>query len=160
MAKSADFLDQTEFIFRYGYELSIPAISENIIRFSDGVTLPKMQNSVSVVTYKNRTKTIAGKYNHSNINLNLKTCVEPNTAIQFWSWYRKVYPKPGIVGKPRDYKQLGKLFLVNGRGDPINTWTLMGCWPSSIDMGEARNDSTEIILMNMTIEVDDFIGPY
>ena len=160
MAKSADFLGHTEFVFRYAYELSIPVISDNTLQFSDGVTLPKMQNSVSSVPYKNRQKTIAGKYTHSNITLGVKTSVNPNTAIQFWKWYRYVYPQPGVVGHPKQYKQTGKLFLLNGRAEPVNTWMLMGCWPSRIEMGEAKNDSTEIILMNMTIEVDDFIGPY
>jgi hypothetical protein len=160
MAKSADFLGVAEPIYQYGYEAIFEKIGDSTLKFTESVTLPHMANSASTVKYRNSHKTIAGQYTHGTLTLSVKTVVSPNTALQVWKWYRLVYPKPGIVGHPKEYKAGGMISLVNGRGDPILTWQLQGCWPSSVKMGDGRNTSGgEFVLVELTIEVDDITGP-
>lgn len=161
MGKNADFLGTAEPVFRYGYEAVFQNLGDDVLKFSKSITLAKAGNEVTEVYFKNYKKTIAGRSVHEKLALNVEAFVSPNTATKLWSWYRKVYSKPGVVGTPKDYKTNGTVRITDGRGSPVATWQYEGCWPSSIEMGDGDQtpSSSEIIKVVMTIEFDNVTGP-
>ena len=159
MSPSADFLGTAEPIFKYGYEATFDQLSDEVLKFSQSITLPKSGSSVVEVFYKNYKKTIAGASIHEKCELKIKAFVSPNTASKCWKWYRKVYPSTGKVGNPKDYKTNGYVKLLDGQGSQIASWMYEGCWPSSIEMGDAsQGDNPTIIEIGLSLEYDNVTG--
>jgi hypothetical protein len=158
--KSADYLGTLEPVFTFEYEAIFNKLDSKALKLIRKVNLPESKVSVINVNYKNRIKTIAGKPEHKSLSLDIEAFVEPKTAILAWKWYRLVYPKPGVFGKPSSYKDpMSQILLTNGRNEPIATWKLLGVWPSDIKMTDASDNTNEIIKISMTIEYDDVSGP-
>lgn len=156
---SADFLGTAEPIFSFEYQMIFSKLGDNIIRFTEGITLPNSSNEIVEIFYKNKKKAIAGAHQHSQYSLKVKAFVDPNTAVEIWKWYRLVYPGKGVVGHPSSYKDQGQIMLTDGRYSPVATWTLTGAWPSKVEMGEAGEGSPQNIIMSLSLEVDDVDGP-
>lgn len=160
MSPSADFLGTAEPIFKFGYEATFNELGEDVLKFSQSIGLPKSANVVIEIPYKNFKKTIAGASMPEKCDLKIRAFVSPNTASKCWKWYRKVYPSPGKVGSPKDYKTPGSVSLLDGKGSPVATWQYEGCWPSAIDMGEAmQGENTAIIEIGLSINYDNVTGP-
>jgi hypothetical protein len=157
---SADFLGYSEHIFSFEYMVMFSRLGDQVLRFTQSVTLPTSSNEVMQVNYLNQKKSVAGKHSPQHkYTLSVKSVVSPNTAAELWKWYRRVYPSQGVVGHPKDYKDNGILAIVDGRYGVVSTWTLSGVWPSSIEMGEGAEGNNEIIQVKLTLEVDDIDGP-
>lgn len=159
--KSADFLGVIEPIFDFEYSVIFTKLDKEALKLIRKVSLPESEVSIIDIPYKNKRKAIAGKPVHKSIQaLEIEAFVEPKTALLAWKWYRLVYPKPGVFGKPSEYKDpMSQIMLTNGRNEPVATWKLLGVWPSHIKMSEASDSSHDIIKIEMVIQYDDVSGP-
>ena len=157
---SADFLGTSEPVFTFEYHLMFSKLGDDVLKFTESITLPKASNASTSIPYKNYVKAIAGTNTHEVITLKVKSFVSPNTAAKLWEWYKKVYPKKGVLGHPKDYKDNGIIALTDGQSNPISTWKVTGAWPSKIDMGDAGEGANATnIMIGLTLDIDDFEGP-
>ena len=157
---SADFLGVLEPIFTYEYVINFPKSDNKLIKLIKKVSLPTSSVTPSTVTYKNKTKTIAGRTVHHSLSLTLEAFVNPNTAALAWNWYRLVNIRPGVMNTPGMYKEPnGTIQLLNGRSEPVLTWTILGLWPSEVKISEAQEGQSEIFKLAMVLEYDDIEGP-
>lgn len=150
---SLEHLRQNEPVFNWCFRLTFEPIT-GITEFLSTSGLPKDSVNVVLVQYKNYHKAIAGRETHQQLTFSVKGYVDPNTAVIMWNWFKKVYHS-NVVGAPKDYKHSGNLSLTNGRGDNIANWQLIGCWPSTMDIGQGDYSNSELVQITATIEVDD-----
>ena len=148
---SLEHLVQSEPIFQWCFKVQFAGISGEYIA---SAMLPKDAVNVVAVHYRNYDKTIAGKAVHQQLNFVMKGYVSPNTAAEVWQWFSKVYVCPEVHA-PSEYKIGGSMELTDGRGNMVTRWTLSGCWPSQVDVGEGNYGTPDLVLITATIEVDD-----
>ena len=159
MSPSADFLNSAEPNLKFEYEAFFDILGD-VMKFNESFTLPLSSVNTIAIPYKNRVKQIAGSSMHQQSTLKIRSFVSPSTAAKCWKWYRKVYPSPGVVGHPGDYKTGGYVKLLDGRGSYIASWQYQGCWPSKIEMGEgSQADMGTLIEISLTIDFDEVTGP-
>ena len=152
---SAGHLRANEPIFQWCFKVLFPDVSATD-EFVSTAALPKDAVNVVTVQYENYQKTIAGRNIHQQLTFTVKGYVSPNTAAIMWKWFQKVYHE-NVVGHPKDYKRDGEMWLTNGRGYPVASWILRGCWPSQMDLGEGNYSTPDVLQVTATIEVDQFI---
>jgi len=152
---SLEHLSKNEPVFQWCFEVYFPDIA-GMEKFVSTTALPKDAANVVTVQFKNYQKTIAGRNVHQQLTFTVKGYVSPNTAAVMWNWFKKVYHE-NVVGHPKEYKKDGQMMLTDGRGSIIDSWTLRGCWPSQMDLGEGNYSTPDVLQITATIEVDQFI---
>jgi hypothetical protein len=116
-----------------------------------------LSNNVTLVVGQNSDTAIAGKEQHGQILVEFKEYVKFDVLGQLLKWRQKVFQ--GIILKsPSVYKCKGELRLTDGTGLVVGLpITLLGCWPSSIEISPLHYSGKDIISILATIEVDSFV---
>lgn len=82
---------------------------------------------------------------------------------QVFNWIRRIYNPDASNATDRiwrpvvgsiNFKQTGKLIMLSGCGDIIESWTLENCWPQVIKFGELDMTSSDIMKIDLTIKYD------
>lgn len=89
--------------------------------------------------------------------------------IGLWNWLASVYDftNPAcrhMNSKRRDYAGSGRLWLLDGCGNPLEAWWMNDMWPTSIKFGDldyASSDTVdiEVTLRYSQVEYTNFCGP-
>ena len=117
--------------------------------------LPKESTESFKANYWNDSVNLPGKTNFETSNLTIKDAINYDTEKQFLSWRLRVYnPKNGKVGYAQDFKCRATVKEYSPSGDIIRSWTLIGCWPSSVDFGELTYDDAGEKQITATITYD------
>ena len=75
----------------------------------------------------------------------------PDVSAELWDWVNGVCDISAVtVEPPNAYKKEGRLQMVDGAGEPSETWQMFGCWPQNTNWNTLDYADTEI----QTIEVN------
>lgn len=58
------------------------------------------------------------------------------------------------VNIPSQYKKNATLQMLDGAGNPSETWTILGCWPQDVNWGDLDYTNTEIQTIEVTMRYD------
>jgi len=117
--------------------------------------LPKEQTDSFKANYWNDSVNLAGKTNYETTQMVIKDAINYDTEKQFLQWRLRVFnPKTGKVGYAEDYKCNAKVKEYSPSGDIIREWTIIGCWPSSVDYGSLTyaEDGEKTITVTITYD--------
>ena len=120
--------------------------------------LPKVTNTPIEVGYLNETRKFAGRPVFDDISVVCKDYVNVPVARVLQKWRSLVYnPATGQIGMAASYKKsaIVKLYGPNGQFD--REYTLFGCWPSGLDLGEADMNGDDVVQITMTMAYDKYI---
>jgi len=79
----------------------------------------------------------------------------PDMSRGLYHWLETVVNMKSIgVAHPRFYKTSASLSMIDGLGQPDETWAIMGCWPSAINWQELDYTATDLMTMEATMRFD------
>lgn len=99
----------------------------------------------------------AGKYSWEAITMTFYDAhPTPDVSKGIWDWFNKVITvKTAAVAPPSEYKKDAKLEMVDGTGtNPIEKWTMIGCWPQDVNWSDLDYTSTEIQKVEVIMRYD------
>jgi hypothetical protein len=80
---------------------------------------------------------------------------DPDVSRAMMQWLQGVVDlDESNVAPPNDYKKNADLQMVDGFGDPTETWKMCGCWPASINWGDLDYSNTELQMIEVTMRYD------
>lgn len=152
---SADFLGTSEPAYNnmfLVYFTRLPTITPLYVAEAN---LPQVAWTEQKSSYFISERKFASRGTLGDFSLTVKDFVTVNTAAACYAWYKSVGdPNAGTLNAPSVYKSSAIYILTDGRGNPLNTWTLSGCWPKSMSFGDLRSDANDIVSIKIDIAVD------
>lgn len=80
---------------------------------------------------------------------------DPNTSRGLYHWIETVVNMRSMaVAHPRYYKRHGTLALLNGIGQYIEVWTLLGTWPETCNFQKLDYQNAEILTCQASMRYD------
>lgn len=117
--------------------------------------LPNEQTETFKSNYWNDSVNQTGRTSFSEGNLIIKDAINFDTEKAFLGWRLRVYnPKTGKVGYAEDYKCNATVKEYSPDGSIIREWTLIGCFPSSVEYGDLSYDDAGEKQISVTIMYD------
>ena len=91
-----------------------------------------------------------------DVKLDIKDFIDVGSAAAIYAWQKSVGdPNAGILNPPASYKSAGVLIVTDGRGSPVNTWTMKGCFPKVCNFGTFESDTgSALIEVSITVSID------
>lgn len=137
------------------FEIQISDLSEDIMFAVVSFPLPTRANNVIEVPYGNAPIKVAGTATFTGGDLVLRDFMEADIEAKIDAWQKQVYnPDDGSIGWAADYKRQATVYEYSPDGQFIRTWTLEGCWPSSVAYGNLDNTSGDLKQITITLEYD------
>lgn len=135
----------------------IAGIDANDIQLAiESTGLPSIANDPIELAYGNSRVKVAGQANVEDITITLKDFIESDIEGALLAWRNKVYnPETGMVGWAADYKRDAEIVYYGPDGTCTRAWTLQGCFPLSLDLGEMNYDGADKKLITMNLSVDN-----
>jgi hypothetical protein len=148
-------LGKQEPSFQWAFYVVIPSLGDDAQYYVATVTLPSVTWETTEVPYFSQKKKFASRFNVNEMTCVLKDYVDFNTAAKAWKWWNSVGDiESGTVKVPSEYKKDGSLLKCDGRGSPIQTWKLQGCFPSAMEFGDLDYSGTDIVQISITLTID------
>lgn len=100
--------------------------------------LPTETTEVNTIDRFNQQIKMAGKTTFSGGDLVIHDSLSKTIDVEkiFRTWRKKIYnPKTGVQGYAAEYKVTGTVVEYDPNGTQGRSWTLIGCWPSSVNFG-------------------------
>lgn len=141
--------------FGWCFMAIFPNLSAITPLYVSTATLPDLSWETAEANYFASKVKLASRATVNDCSLVLKDYVDPNVAALAWAWYTQVGSNSGgYVNPPSQYKTDGTLIITNGRGTPVNSFILKGCFPSALQLGDGDYAGSDIMSLTMTIMAD------
>lgn len=153
---SADFLGTSEPTYTNMFLVYFTRLPNITPLYVQSITVPDPSWGVVKSSYFIATRKFAGASVLAESDLVVKDFVNADTAAACYAWWKSVGdPNAGTLNPPATYKSSGVIIITDGRGNPVNTWTLKGCFPTDCKTTPlAQNETSTIIDISMKISVD------
>lgn len=125
-------------------------------RFEVMAARPKLSNTLKEIKYKSSWTKYKGSTKFEPMTLEFRDVVGPAVMQKLWNWQREHYdPVTGCGGYPSVYKKNLTLYLEDDCGNPVQKWTLYGCFIINLDGGDlSMNEDAEIATVKLEIAYD------
>ena len=119
---------------------------------------PTQETEEQELHFLNEKKFYAGKTSWAEGSLSLKDFVDRGSATAMINWQQKIYsPQTGAVNFAKVYKINCSVQLFGPDGTLDREWSLLGCWPKSVNYGELDMTSAEKVVIQASIRYDKAI---
>lgn len=117
---------------------------------------PKQSYEEAIMHHNQEEVYFAGKTKWDAITLGFYDAQQdPDSSAAMWDWVNTVGEIPfADVVDPIGYKGTSDLEMLDGRGDPKETWHLYGVWPQSTNWQDLDYTSSEIAMIEVTMRFD------
>lgn len=117
---------------------------------------PKKKFESTVLDYVNQKRYYAGKGEWSELKLELWDPITPSESQKMTQWLRLVHDDAtGRMGYATMYKKTFSLKLLDGPGNVVEKWNIIGAWPMDTDFGGLDYASSDIAKISTTIRMDE-----
>ena len=122
-------------------------------RFEVKAARPKLTNHVVELKYKSSWTKYKGSTKFENMEIEFRDIVGPAVMQKFWNWQREHYdPATGCGGYPSIYMKDLILYMEDDCGNPVQKWTLYGCFLENLDGGSLDMEQDGVnAMVKMTI---------
>ena len=80
---------------------------------------------------------------------------DPDVSAGIYKWIETVVAMNAInVAHPAKYKKTASLDMLDGFGEPTETWTMYGTWPKECNWQELDYVSTDLMTIEATMRFD------
>lgn len=119
-------------------------------------TRPNKQFESTVIDYINQKRYVAGKGEWQTMEFSLYDPIAPSAAQKITQWLRLVHDDPtGRMGYAEMYKKNFSIKLLDGLGNVVEKWNIIGAWPMEVNWGELDYASSDNITVTFTIRMDE-----
>lgn len=126
-------------------------VEENFVQVA---AKPNISFDSTELNFLNEKNYIPGKATWEAISVTYLD-VAGDSLMPLWDWLASVYDFTKLTrhmgSAQKDYTAIGKLKMYSGCGDPLETWTLLNCWPESINFGDVDMSSSDASNIELTI---------
>jgi hypothetical protein len=117
--------------------------------------IPTVTIDALEISFLNENRKVAGKVSFGDMEIKFHDYVDINTAHICKLWHEQVYnPFTGKIGLARNYKKDGIIELFAPEGSYSRYYYVQQCWPKSFDHGSIDMDTSDSVLITMTLAVD------
>lgn len=117
---------------------------------------PSQKFESVTIDYINQKRYIAGKNEWNTLALTLWDPIMPSASQKITQWLRLVHDAPtGRMGYAEMYKKNFSLKLLDGPGNVVEKWNVIGAWPMEVDFGELDYANSETATIQVTIRMDE-----
>lgn len=118
--------------------IGLPGFDELTLALA-GFSLPKNETNPIQVPFLNETRKFPGQTSFDDMNVSFHDYVEAGVARFLWQWRFKVHnPKTGRRQLKYQLAANGSIEHFDPDGGNVRRYIVEGCWPMSIDMGDAE----------------------
>jgi hypothetical protein len=129
--------------------------AETLTLAVDSFALPTIANEPIELSHGNSKVKVAGGATFEGGDLVVKDFIIADTEKIVENWRKQVYnAETDAIGWAADYKKQGLVSEFSPDGTVERSWTLKGCWPSSVAYGEFSNDGADKKTITVTIAFD------
>ncbi|MDP1710864.1 MAG: phage tail protein [Candidatus Nanopelagicaceae bacterium] len=117
---------------------------------------PKFTNEEPVMHHNQEQVYFIGKQAWETITMSFyDTMVPKDCSKEVWEWLNignKI--DEANVETPDVYKKDGELELVDGKGQKVEKWKIMGAWPKEVSFSDLDYTNTDIALCDVVLRYD------
>lgn len=116
---------------------------------------PQVNINPITVHYGNNSAKFAGKPEFPDSSLVVNDYVGADVEGLIMSWQNAVYnTETEQIGVAAYYKKTGYLLEYDMQGCLIRSWTIHGCWPSQVNLGDFSQEDPNIRQITITLTYD------
>ena len=121
----------------------------------DTYSAPSINIEVITVSYGNNKIKFAGTPSFEDSSIALNDFIGQEVERKLSAWQKKVYDySTQKIGWAKDYKKTGYLIEYDPSGGTPRAWKLVGCWISSLQLGEFAQEGNAVRKVNITLTYD------
>lgn len=119
-------------------------------------TRPSKNFESVTIDYINQKRYVAGKGEWQPMEFSLYDPIAPSAAQKITQWLRLVHDDPtGRMGYAEMYKRNFSLKLLDGLGNVVEKWNIIGAWPMEIQWGELDYASSDNVTVTFNLRMDE-----
>jgi hypothetical protein len=124
------------------------------------ISLPKESTEEIQVPYQNTFVWFAGSTKIETFSISFRDYVDKNVAAAIIAWRKRIFDNiTGAGWLARDYKKTGRITLWSPDFTSFTrVWSIRGAWPVSASYGDLSFDSSEQIMIDVTLRVDKAVA--
>ena len=131
------------------------AATTNVTLSVASFSAPSISISPIEVPYQNNTVKYAGKPSFGDCTVRVNDYIGLDAENALSEWQKQVYNyDTQVIGWAKDYKKIAYVLEYAPDGTFVRQWTLHGCWPSQLNLGEYAHDGNSVKTVDMTITFD------
>ena len=136
--------------------LAIASNAGDLITLStDSFSAPQVSVGTVDISYGNNKIHFAGVPEFSGGSLTLNDYIGINIERILTAWFKLVYNmKTKAVGIATDYKKVAYMIEYAPDGTQARQWQLIGCFPTSIQLGDYSQDGANVRKITMELSYD------
>jgi hypothetical protein len=135
--------------------VAIGNASQSITLAVASYSAPEINMGKIDVAYGNNKVKFAGVPEFPESSIVLNDYIGNNIESIIMGWFKLVYnPNTQKIGKAINYKKLGYLHEYTPDGSLDREWELHGVWPSSVKLGDFKQEGGEIRQITVTLQYD------
>lgn len=117
---------------------------------------PKIQYDNITMHHNQELANFAGKTKWSDIELTWYDIEQdPDVSLGIYKWIQTVTNlRTANAAHPKNYKKLSQLSMLNGNGQPTETWRLFGTYPEESDWGPLDYTESQIAMISVKMKYD------
>lgn len=140
---------------RWTFE-TLANLENNVVLVLKEATRPNLTVEEPVMHHNQEQAYFAGKHSWESCKLNFYDGQNnPDVSKAMWDWVNiAVIINAANVSAPSEYKKDSKLQMLDGMGDPSETFAMYGCWPQNTNWNNLDYENTEIQLIEVTMRFD------
>lgn len=116
---------------------------------------PTWEDNAVEIHYINDIRYVAGKRQWGTFDLVLKDPIAPSEAQKVVQWMRLVHDDPTArQGYAEMYKKDFSLKMLDGPGNVVEKWNILGAFPVSVDFGDLNYSDDEVATISVTLRPD------
>ena len=156
--KHSNFLASATPVSKWAFIMTLDSLP-NVELYVSSVGPLYIANDVTFVKDQGSEVAVAGKQYHSSISVEIREYEAFDILGQLLQWRQKVISNTNLqdptLSNPSSYKCDGSLRFMTGVGNTLGSpITLLGCWPSSIEVPQLSYASTDLVSIRAVIEID------
>ena len=118
-------------------------------------TAPNIQQEAIQVHYGNSSVKFAGKPTFADTTITCNDFIGMDVEKALSDWQKQAYNyESGEVGYAHEYKKEAVLIEYDTKGNPKRQWRIIGCWISSLNLGQFSQEGNQVRQIECTFVYD------
>ena len=117
---------------------------------------PSKEFESTTIDYINQKRYVAGKGEWQEMEIVLYDPIAPSAAQKITQWLRLVHDDPtGRMGYAEMYKKNFSIKLLDGIGNVVEKWNIIGGWPKNVNWGDLDYASSDNVTVTFSVRMDE-----
>lgn len=153
-AKHLSSTSSTQVQMTNWWRIVIPGL-DDLTMMVRNCSIPELTTDPVDLPFGNSKAKVPGQATFGESTVSFHDAIKKDIANKILEWQKQVYnPETGLMGWVDQFKKDVEITQYGPDGTCERSWTLYGAWPSTVNYGQLTYESSDALMVEVTLQVD------